>query len=544
MNKIVECVPNFSEGIDAKVIEAIAEAVRKTPGAKLLDVDPGQSTNRTVYTFVGDPDSVCEAALNAAKAAKPLIDMRNHKGEHPRMGALDVCPFIPIRNITVEECVELSRKFASRLALEVGVPVYLYGAASTREYRKTMPQIRSGEYEGLEEKLKDDAWAPDYGTASFVPSWGATVTGVRKFLIAYNVNMISTKEQAHRVALNLRSGGRGPTEPGKLAATQGIGWWLEEANIAQVSLNLTDLDLTPMHVAFEAAKDEARKLGLAVTGSEVVGLVPLSALLQAADYYLEKEGLMVLEEDQKVHLAVNRMGLATLSPFKPKERVIEYCLEDGSDNNLLIKKTVEAFVNSVGARTAAPGGGSVSAVLGALGCALGAMVGKLTYGKRQWEALDKKMRLLLPILHEATQDLLPLVDKDTDAFSEFMNASRLPKDTESQKIQRETAMQLGLQTAVKVPLSLALRVNKVWSTVEELAKIGNINCKSDLQVSARCLEAAVQGAVHNVHINLKDITDEQFKREHAELANDAVSTALKCRDIVLNILSHRDDSNK
>jgi len=538
MQKIIECVPNFSEGRDQKVISAISDAVRATPGATLLDVDPGQSTNRTVYTFVGDPETIIEAALNAAKAAFPLIDMRKHKGEHPRMGALDVCPFIPIRNVTVDECVEVSKKFGLRLAEEVGVPVFLYGAASNRDYRKTMPQIRAGEYEGLEEKLKDEKWAPDFGTNKFVPSWGGTVTGVRKFLIAYNINMLSTKEQAHRIALNLREKGRGDDQPGRLQACQGIGWWLEEANIAQISLNLTDMDVTPMHVAYEEAKKDATELKVAVTGSELVGLVPLSAMLDAADYYINKEGLMVLDENQKVHLAINRLGLSTLSPFNPKERIIEYCLPS-SDSNRLVQKTVSDFVLSVGERSSAPGGGSVSALLAALGCGLGAMVGKLTYGKRQWESLDTTMRSIIPPLHAAMLDTLPMVDADTEAFNDYMAAMKLPKDTAEEKAKREAAMEEGLKTAVGVPLSLAKRANTVWDTLLELAAVGNINCKSDLQVAARCLETAVQGAKYNVDINLGNIKDATFKQENSEAAFKEVETAIKNRDKVLSILESR-----
>lgn len=538
MQKIIECVPNFSEGRDQKVISAISDAVRATPGATLLDVDPGQSTNRTVYTFVGDPETIIEAALNAAKAAFPLIDMRKHKGEHPRMGALDVCPFIPIQNVTVDECVEVSKKFGLRLAEEVGVPVFLYGAASNRDYRKTMPQIRAGEYEGLEEKLKDEKWAPDFGTIKFVPSWGGTVTGVRKFLIAYNINMLSTKEQAHRIALNLREKGRGDDQPGRLQACQGIGWWLEEANIAQISLNLTDTDVTPMHVAYEEAKKDATELKVAVTGSELVGLVPLSAMLDAADYYINKEGLMVLDENQKVHLAINRLGLSTLSPFNPKERIIEYCLPS-SDSNRLVQKTVSDFVLSVGERSSAPGGGSVSALLAALGCGLGAMVGKLTYGKRQWESLDTTMRSIIPPLHAAMLDTLPMVDADTEAFNDYMAAMKLPKDTAEEKAKREAAMEEGLKTAVGVPLSLAKRANTVWDTLLELAAVGNINCKSDLQVAARCLETAVQGAKYNVDINLGNIKDATFKQENSEAASKEVETAIKNRDKVLSILESR-----
>lgn len=538
MPKIIECVPNFSEGRDQKVITAIADAVRATPGATLLDVDPGQSTNRTVYTFVGDPESVVEAALNAAKAAYPLIDMRKHKGEHPRMGALDVCPFIPISDVTVAECVEISKKFGARLADEVGVPVFLYGAASETEYRKTMPQMRAGEYEGLEEKLKEEKWVPDFGSNTFVPSWGGTVTGVRKFLIAYNINMLSTKEQAHRIALNLREKGRGDDQPGRLRACQGIGWWLEEANIAQISLNMTDMDVTPMHVAYEEAKKDAKDLKVAVTGSELVGLVPLSAMLEAADFYIEKEGLMVLDENQKVHLAINRLGLSTLSPFNPKERIIEYCLPSSS-SNLLIQKTVNDFVLSVGERSSAPGGGSVSALLAALGCGLGAMVGKLTYGKKQWEALDTRMRSIIPPLHAAMLDILPMVDADTEAFNDYMTAMKLPKETANEKEFREKAMEDGLKTAVGVPLSLAKRSNTIWESLLDLAECGNINCKSDLQVAARCLETAVQGAKYNVDINLGNIKDQKFREENSAAAEKELTIAIKNRDQVLSILSGR-----
>lgn len=538
MAKIIECVPNFSEGVDTAVIEAIAAAVRATPGASLLDVDPGQSTNRTVFTFVGCPSSVVEAALNAAKAAFSRIDMRAHKGEHPRMGALDVCPFIPISNVTEEECVRVAKTFGTRLAEELGVPVFLYGAASTQDYRKTMPQIRAGEYEGLQEKLKDPSWCPDFGPTAWVPSWGATVTGVRKFLIAYNINMVATKEQAHRVALNLRAKGRGPGQEGRLQECQGIGWWLKERNIAQISLNLTDTDVTPMHVAYEEARKDAAALGVAVTGSELVGLVPLASLIAAADFYMEQEGLMVLEEDQKVHLAINRLGLSTLSPFKPEERVIEYSLPPPQEP-LLVQQTVQQFVASVGARTAAPGGGSVSALLAALGCGLGAMVGKLTYGKKQWEQLDSRMRVAIPPLHAAMEELLAVVDKDTEAFSQYMEAMKLPKSSPEEREAREAAMQLGLKAAVGVPMQLACRANSLWDSLWELAQCGNINCKSDLQVAARCLETAVQGAGHNVDINLKDITDSGFRADQAAAVRREVERAERERDRVLAHLATR-----
>jgi len=539
MPKIIECVPNFSEGRDRKVIDAISAAVRGTTGAELLDVDPGASTNRTVFTFVGSPAAVVEAALAAAAAAFPLIDMRNHSGEHPRMGALDVCPFIPVQDVTVEECVQVSKIFGERLAKELGVPVFLYGAASDRDYRKTMPQIRSGEYEGLEEKLKCSEWSPDFGPAAFVPSWGGTVTGVRKFLIAYNVNLVSTKEQAHRIALNLRTQGRGKDQPGRLQAVQGIGWWLAEHNIAQLSLNLTDMDLTPMHVAFEEAKKDAKELKIPVTGSEIVGLVPLKAMLDAADYYIEKENLFVLHEDQKVHLAINRLGLATLSPFNPKERIIEYCIP--SDDGPLASLTVKDFILSVGARTPAPGGGSVSAVVGALGAGLAAMVGQLTYGKRQWETLDAKMRKLIPLLDSASRDIIPMIDADTEAFNDYMIALKMPQGTDLEKCARKEAMQNGLKVAIEVPFKLVKTVNQVWPTLLEMAEVGNINCKSDLQVAARCLLTAVQGAVDNVEINMKDLEgDPAYVAEKRGECGEAVRVAKQgCQD-VLRLVENRN----
>jgi len=537
MPKVIECVPNFSEGRDKKVIEAIAEAVRQTPGVTLLDVDPGESTNRTVYTFVGGPEAIIEGALAAAKAAKPLIDMSKHKGEHPRMGALDVCPFIPVQEVTVEECVEISKKFGQRLATELKIPVFLYGYAATKEYRKTMPQIRSGEYEGLAEKLQNPEWAPNFGEAKFVPSWGATVTGVRKFLIAYNINLVSTKEQAHRIALNLRSQGR-KEQPGRLKAVQGIGWWLAEKNIAQISLNLTDMDETPMHVAFEEAKKDAEELQIPVTGSEVVGLLPLQALLDAADFYIKKENLFVLHEDQKVHLAINRLGLTTLSAFNPTERIIEYCLP--SEDGPLISRTVKDLVQEVAARSSAPGGGSVSALVASLGASLAAMVGQLTYGKRQWETLDGQMRKLIPVFDKASREMLAFVDADTQAFNDYMLALKMPKATQDESIRREKAMQEGLKKAVGVPLKLAQTASALFTPLLELSEIGNINCKSDLQVGARCLSTGIHGAVHNVQINLKDITDEDYVKEMKILIKSLAFTADEGCGQVLEALDRRN----
>ncbi|XP_029796451.1 formimidoyltransferase-cyclodeaminase [Suricata suricatta] len=370
MSQLVECVPNFSEGNNQEVIDAISRAVAQTPGCVLLDVDAGPSTNRTVYTFVGQPKDVVEGALNAARAAFRLIDMSQHKGEHPRMGALDVCPFIPVRGVTMDECVLCAQAFGQRLAEELGVPVYLYGEAAQTAGRRALPAIRAGEYEALPEKLKQAEWAPDFGPSTFVPSWGATVTGARKFLIAFNVNLLSTKEQAHRIALNLREQGRGKDQPGRLKKVQGIGWYLDEKNLAQVSTNLLDFEVTALHTVYEEACREAQELSLPVVGSQLVGLVPLKALLDAAAFYCKKENLFVLEEEHRIRLVVNRLGLDSLAPFNPKERIIEYLVPDRGPERSLVDEPLGAFVREVGARSAAPGGGSVAAASAAMGAPL------------------------------------------------------------------------------------------------------------------------------------------------------------------------------
>jgi len=516
--KIVECVPNFSEGRDTKTIEAISEAIRSTDGVRLLDVDPGASTNRTVYTFVGGPSAVVEAALAAASAAYKHIDMTKHEGSHPRMGALDVCPFVPVSGVTEEECVALANEFGRRLAATLGVPVFLYGKAAVKgDHRQTMPQIRAGQYEGLKQKLQEPEWVPDFGAAEFVPRWGATVTGVRKFLIAYNINMIATKEQAHKIALNLRTQGRGVGQEGRLQHCQAIGWYLEEKNMAQISVNLSDFDVTPIHVAYEEACADARAASLPVTGSEIVGLVPLRALLAAAQFYIEKEQLFVLGEDQQVQLAINRLGLTQLGPFDPKTRIIEYCLCEGAIEGRLWgplgRGSVGGFVAAVGARAAAPGGGSVAALVAAMGAALGAMVGQLTYGKKQWEALDAPMRGAIKPLHEKMQKLTRLIDEDTKAFEEFMAASRLPKATDEEIATKERRLATASEGTVAVPLAVMRHIGGCWQHLGEVARLGNVNCRSDAQVAARCLETGSWAAFYNVEINLDGIGDVVLRGE-------------------------------
>jgi glutamate formiminotransferase / formiminotetrahydrofolate cyclodeaminase len=510
--RIVECVPNFSEGRDRAVIDAIADAVRRSPGVKLLDVDPGESTNRTVVTFVGEPDDVVDAAFQAAETAYELIDMRRHKGEHPRLGAVDVVPFIPVTGVTMDDCVELARRFGQRVGEELGVPVYLYEEAQVQKHRKAMRQIRKGEYEGLADRITKPEWTPDFGPAEFNARSGATVTGARFFLIAYNVNILGTRNQAHRLALNVREQGRGPDQPGRFEAVKGLGWELEEFGIAQVSMNLDNYKVSPIHEVFEAIKADAAELDVGVAGSEIVGLVPLEAILMAADHYIEKENLFILDERQRVRLVIDRLGLSSIHPFNPEEKIIEYMVAGDTDGPLL-RKTVRGFVEAVGARTAAPGGGSVSALIASMGAALGAMVGWLTYGRRKYEHLDARMREALPALVEIQEALLQAIDADTDAFADYMAAMKLPKGTDEEKARRREAMQEGLKNATLVPFRTMELADRAWDPILEVARYGQYSSHSDVEVGAKALEAGLFGSHRNVLINLVDIDDDDFRRE-------------------------------
>ncbi|XP_038853943.1 formimidoyltransferase-cyclodeaminase-like isoform X1 [Salvelinus namaycush] len=555
MAKLVECVPNFSEGRNKKVIDAIAEAISSTEGCSLLDVDPGSSTNRTVYTFVGSPQAVVEGALNAARTAFPLIDMTKHSGEHPRIGAMDVCPFIPVQNVTMEDCVNCANIFAQHLTDVLHVPeshtkvnkthcrfskVYLYGEAARKENKRSLPSVRAGEYEALSEKLKRTEWAPDYGPAAFVPSWGATVAGARKFLVAYNINLLSTKEQAHRIALDIREQGRSKDQPGRLKKVQGMGWYLEEANIAQVSTNILDFELTPVHAVYEEVCSAAKDLNLPVVGSQIVGIMPLRAVLDCADFYIQRDRLFIVEEEHKVRLVISKLGLDSLGPFVAKEKIIEYMVERTEEDKRLVSLSLQQFVRSVGARTAAPGGGSVSAAVAAMGAALGAMVGQMTYGKRQFDSLDSIMRRLIPPFHQAMNELLVMVDADSKAFSRYMAALKMPRNTSDEDKRREDAMQEGLKQAVAVPLSLAERVNLLWPCLKEMVLYGNVACKSDLQVAAKALETAVFGAYYNVAINLKGIADESFKVSTQQRASALLTEARESANAVLDAAERKE----
>ena len=538
MRKIIECVPNFSEGRNPEIINAIADAIRNTQGVTLLDVDPGKSTNRTVYTFVGDPQSIVEGALNSARVARKLIDMKHQKGEHPRMGAMDVCPFVPVANVTMAECVECSKEFARRAAEELKIPFYLYEEAQDKPHRKRLPDIRQGEYEAIPQRIILPEWKPDYGPAEFVPEWGATVTGARFFLVAYNINVLGTSNQAHRIALDLREAGRGENEPGKLKETKGLGWFVDEYNMAQVSMNLNNYKVTAIHTAFEEVKKIAEELNVAVAGSELVGLVPLEAMLMAADYYAEKENLMIVDEQQKIRLVVERLGLNSVSHFDPKKRIIEYMLEE-KGNEPLASLTLRGFIEEIANRSSAPGGGSASAAIAAIGVGLGCMVGQLTYGVRKFEDVDKEMRKLIPPLYESVQKLIPMVDADTNAFNDYMEALRLPKNTDAEKATRNEAMQNGLKKAIEIPLATMQYADLAWEAMICVAEFGNIASKSDVEVGARALEMGIWGAYKNVLINLGGIKDAAFVKQTTEKATVIKDRAVEKMNFVLNVLDKR-----
>ncbi|XP_067844337.1 formimidoyltransferase-cyclodeaminase [Heptranchias perlo] len=532
MARLVECVPNVSNGQSKEVIDAIADAISQTEGCSLLDVDPGPSTNRTVYTFVGSPEAAVNGALNAAQVAFQLIDMATHTGEHPRMGALDVCPFIPVRNVGMEDCVQCANEFGKRLAEKLEIPVYLYGEAARDERRRTLPSIRAGEYEGLQEKLQNPDWAPDYGTATFVPSWGATVTGARKFLVAYNVNLLSTKEQAHRLALNIREQGRGKNQPGRLNKVQAIGWYLEEANIAQVSTNLLDFEVTALHTVFEEIRKDAEDLDLPIVGSQIVGLIPLKAMLDTAEFYMKKENLFILEEEHKIRLVVSRLGLNSLAPFNAKERIIEYMVLDEKDEGCLVSLPLRKFIQSVGSRSAAPGGGSVAAAVAAMGAALGSMVGLMTYGKRQFDHLDGLMRRLIAPFHRTMDELITMVDNDSNAFSSYMAALKMPKSTSAERERYSHLRRIDYSSPGSHFLILGQSPHTAWGK------------SPPYKVAAKAFELGVFGAHYNVIINLKDIKEEEFNAKARQRSSDLLEEAKQSTVQVLELINKRKESGK
>ena len=533
MQKLIECVPNFSEGRDQNIIRQIADAVQSVDGISLLDVDPGASTNRTVVTFVGEPNAAVEAAFRAIKKAAELIDMRKHKGAHPRMGATDVCPFIPVSDVSWEEAIACANELGKHVGEELKIPVYLYERAAKDKARSNLSIIRAGEYEGFAEKIKQPEWKPDFGPALMNEKAGATVIGVRDFLVAYNVNL-NTKSvrRANSVAFDVREQGRFKTEdgtptgkkildakgepvrePGMLKHVKAIGWFVKEYGIAQVSMNLTNITETPLHVAFDACVESAYQRGIRVTGSEIVGMVPKKCLVDAGRYFLRKQKWSEgVSEEELIEIAVRSLGLSELKPFEPKEKVIEFKIDSGSEKSLL-KMNVREFCNEVASESPAPGGGSVAALMGALGASLGGMVANLSAGKRGW---DDKLEYFSDWAVKAQQlkdELLALVDEDAAAFGKVMDAFGLPKGSAEEKSARAVAIEKATQGAAEVPLRVMGAAAKSYPLLAEMAEKGNPASVSDVGVGALATRACIEGAALNVRINLGQLKDEKFKSE-------------------------------
>jgi glutamate formiminotransferase/formiminotetrahydrofolate cyclodeaminase len=525
--RIIECVPNFSEGRRPEVIEAIAQSIRQVDGVKLLDVDPGKATNRTVMTMAGAPEHVIEAAFQAIRTASTLIDMRQHHGEHPRMGATDVCPLIPIQGITMEETAAFAHQLAKRVGNELKIPVYMYESAATSPERKNLATIRAGEYEGFAKKIQDANWKPDYGPAVFNENAGATVIGARDFLLAYNVNLNTRSERrANSVAFDIREKGRikrkgNPVsgeiikdangeplrEEGMCKGVKAIGWYIEEYQMAQVSMNITDINQTSLHQAFDACVKSASARGLRVTGSELVGLVPLQVMLDAGRHYLKLQGVSEgVSEAELIHTAVRSMGLDEIAPFDPKKKIIEYLLENGQGKRLQ-NLTMIGFSEMLASDSPAPGGGSAAAYVGALGASLGAMVGNLSANKRGWEETHTFFSDWAVKGQQGRQQLLALVDEDTNAFNSLMEAFRMPKESEEEKKMRSAAIEKATLRAIESPLNTVRVANAQFDMLFEMADKGNPNSVSDAGVGAVCALAAVEGGWMNVMINLSGLKD-------------------------------------
>jgi len=553
MQKLIECVPNFSEGRDENVIRQITEAIKSVDGVSLLDVDPGASTNRTVVTFVSSPDAAVEAAFQCIKKAVELIDMRKHKGAHPRMGATDVCPFIPVSNVSWEEAIACANRLGKRVGDELKLPVYLYEKAAKNESRSNLSVIRAGEYEGFFEKIKQSEWKPDFGPAMFNEKSGAIVIGVRDFLVAYNVNL-NTKSvrRANSVAFDVREQGRVQTEdgtpsgkavvdangepiriPGMLKHVKAIGWFVKEYGIAQVSMNLTNIEETPLHAAFDACSESAAKRGLRATGSEIVGMVPKKSLVDAGRYFLRKQRWSEgASEEELIDTAIRSMGLSELKPFDPNEKVIEFKIESAEQQKSLVKMNLREFCNETLSDSPAPGGGSVAALMGALGASLGGMVANLSAGKRGW---DDKVEYFSDWAVKAQQlkdELLSLVDEDTAAFNKVMDAFALPKQSAEEKAARVAAIEEATKHAAEAPMNVMETAAKSYELLAEMAERGNPASISDVGVGALAAHACIEGAALNARINLAQLKDEKFKSLLAEKArNVCTNSEAKFNDI-------------
>lgn len=526
--RIIECVTNISEGRDKSIINSVADSVRNIIGVKLLDVDSGEATNRTVFTFVGEANLVCEAAFRLIETASKLIDMKNQKGEHSRIGATDVCPLIPISGISIEECIQLSKKLAERVGNELRIPIYLYEHAATSPQRKNLADIRKGEYEGLSEKIKLPEWKPDYGPTIFNSKSGATVIGVRDFLIAYNVNLNTTDQKlANEIAFRIREQGRVKRDsdgnilrnkngesikiPGTLKNVKAVGWFIKEYNQAQISINLTNFKITPPHVAFEECVKEANSLGLRVTGSEIIGLIPKEAMLIAGRYFLEKQGKSPgLPENNLIEIAIQSLGLSDISLFEPNKKIIENVLEENvnSLNNL----TVRQFVDELSTDSPAPGGGSAAALSGSIAAGLVAMVANLTVGKKGYESVFDEMKNISVSAQKLKDELLLLVDEDTNAFNKLMEAARLPKKSEEEINKRNKLIEETTLYASEVPLRTMEKSFEVLSLAKIVSEIGNKNSNSDAGVAILLSRSAIKGGAMNVEINLKELQESEQKK--------------------------------
>lgn len=554
--KLVECVPNFSEGRDLEKIKAITKEIESTSNVSLLDVDPGESTNRTVVTFIGTPEGVKEAAFKAIKKAADVIDMTQHSGAHSRMGATDVCPFVPVSGVSMEECVQIAQEVAERVAVELGIPTYLYEEAARTPERKNLATIRAGEYEGLAEKLKDPAWSPDYGQPEFNPKSGATVIGAREFLIAYNINL-NTRDRslAHHIALNIREKGRAKRDAegsiirdqdgkaikveGKFKEVKAVGWYIEDYGIAQISINFTNYKISPPHLVFDEVIKEAEQIGLRVTGSELVGLIPKDALLMAGKHYLGKQNKSPgVPEEELIKTAVLSLGLNDVSPFDPQKKIIENQFKD--IENSLLNLNLRQFANELSVDSPAPGGGSVAALCGALSASLSSMVANLTVGKKEYENVQMKIKDLAEQAQGLKDTMLRDIDLDTVAFNRVMEAFRLKKKTEEQIEIRNKAIEDANKEATRIPLRVLENSVKTLEIAKEVALHGNKNSISDAGVAALTAGAGAEGAFYNVKINLPNIGDKTFKTEINKLAEDLLkktqAMANEIREIILNKL--------
>ena len=548
MQPIIECVPNFSEGNDLNIIKEITDEIEAVEGARLLNVDPGKATNRTVVTFVGSPQAVVEAAFRAIKRAGELIDMSKHKGEHPRMGATDVCPLIPVSNISMEETAGWAQKLAKRIGEELLLPVYLYESAQPKKERSNLSAIRAGEYEGFSKKIKLPEWKPDFGPAEFDARRGATVIGARDFLVAYNVNLNTTSvRRANAVAFDIREAGRKVknekgeevVQPGSLKCVKAIGWYIEEYGISQISINLTNIDVTPMHIAFDEACKKAEARGLRVTGSELVGLIPLKAMLDAGKYFLKKQKRSVgVSERELIRIAVLSMGLDELAPFKPEEKIIEYMLMDKSDNKL-VSMNLSDFADETASESPAPGGGSIAAYMGALGVSLGTMVANLSSHKKGWDERWEEFSKWAEKGQQYKNELVRLVDADTRAFNKIMDAFSLPKSTNEEKATRKLAIQEATKQAIEIPFAVMQNAFGSMEVIMAMAAGGNPNSVSDAGVGALCARSAVIGAFMNVRINAAGYENKDFVNDIIAKGKDIENKAIEAEKAILQIVNEK-----